>query len=255
MADASLRDILNFATDAAWRAGRMTMRYFQTGIAVERKADESPVTIADRDAETKLRDLIAARFPDDGIVGEEHADKVGTTGRRWIVDPIDGTKSFVCGVPLYGVMVGVEIDGDPAVGVVHFPALNEMICAGKGLGCTWNGRTARVSAVSDMKDATVILTDFTHLCGRDEAVARICSRAKLVRGWGDCYGHILVATGRAEVMLDPVMNVWDCAALAPILREAGGTFTTWSGEATIWGDEAIGTNGALFEDVMALIEE
>ena len=255
MADASLRDILNFATDAAWQAGRITLRYFQTGIAVERKADESPVTIADRDAETKLRDLIVARFPDDGIVGEEHGDKVGTTGRRWIVDPIDGTKSFVCGVPLYGVMVGVEVDGDPAVGVVHFPALNEMICAGKGLGCTWNGRVARVSAVSDMKDATVLLTDSVHLHGRDEAIARICSRAKLVRGWGDCYGYMLVATGRAEVMLDPVMNVWDCAALAPILREAGGTFTTWTGEATIWGDEAIGTNGALFEDVMALIEE
>ncbi len=255
MADASLRDILNFATDAAWQAGRMTLRYFQTGIAVERKADESPVTIADRDAEIKLRDLIVARFPDDGIVGEEHGDKVGTTGRRWIVDPIDGTKSFVCGVPLYGVMVGVEVDGDPAVGVVHFPALNEMICAGKGLGCTWNGRVARVSDVSDMKDATVLLTDSVHLHGRDEAIARICSRAKLVRGWGDCYGYMLVATGRAEVMLDPVMNVWDCAALAPILREAGGTFTTWSGEATIWGNEAIGTNGALFEDVMALIEE
>ena len=255
MADASLRDILNFATDAAWQAGRMTLRYFQTGIAVERKADESPVTIADRDAEIKLRDLIVARFPDDGIVGEEHGDKVGTTGRRWIVDPIDGTKSFVCGVPLYGVMVGVEIDGDPAVGVVHFPALNEMICAGKGLGCTWNGRAARVSDVSDMKAATVLLTDSVHLHGRDEAIARICSRAKLVRGWGDCYGYMLVATGRAEVMLDPVMNVWDCAALAPILQEAGGTFTTWSGEATIWGNEAIGTNGALFEDVMALIEE
>lgn len=255
MADASLRDILNFATDAAWQAGRMTLRYFQTGVVVERKADESPVTVADRDAETKLRDLIAARFPDDGIVGEEHGDKAGTTGRRWIVDPIDGTKSFVHGVPLYGVLVGVEVNGDPAVGVVHFPALNEMICAGTGLGCTWNGRTARVSAVSDMKDATVILTDFIHLHGRDEAIARICSRAKLVRGWGDCYGYMLVATGRAEVMLDPAMNVWDCAALAPILREAGGTFTTWSGEATIWGNEAIGTNGALFEDVMALIEE
>ena len=219
MADASLRDILDFAMDAAWQAGRITLRYFQTGVAVEQKADESPVTAADRDAETKLRELIATRFPDDGIVGEEHGDKAGTTGRRWIVDPIDGTKSFVHGVPLYGVMVGVEVDGDPAVGVVHFPALNEMICAATGLGCMWNGRAARVSEVSDMKDATVILTDSVHLHGRDEAIARICSRAKLVRGWGDCYGYMLVATGRAEVMLDPVMSVWDCAALAPFCEK------------------------------------
>ncbi len=254
MAEASLREVLDFAIEAAWQAGRITLRYFQTGVAVEQKADESPVTAADRDAETKLRNLIAARFPDDGIVGEEHGDKAGTTGRRWIVDPIDGTKSFVHGVPLYGVMVGVEVDGDPAVGAVHFPALNEMICAAKGLGCMWNGRPARVSNVSDMKDATVILTDSVHVHGRGGAIERICSRAKLVRGWGDCYGYMLVATGRAEVMLDPVMRVWDCAALAPILEEAGGTFTTWSGEATIWGDEAVGTNGALFEDVMRLIQ-
>ena len=254
MAD-TLREVLDFATDAAWQAGRITLRYFQTGVEVEEKADESPVTAADRGAETKLRELIEARFPNDGIVGEEHGDKKGTTGRRWILDPIDGTKSFVHGVPLYGVLVGVEIEGEPAIGVVHFPALNEMICAAKGLGCTWNGRPARVSDISDIQDATVILTSPVHKHGRGEAMNRICSRAKLVRGWGDCYGYMLVATGRAEVMLDPIMNVWDCAALAPILEEAGGTFTTWSGEATIWGNEAVGTNGALFKEVMQLIKE
>ena len=129
-----------------------------------------------------------------------------------------------------------------------------MICAASGLGCTWNGRPTRVSDISDIQDATVIMTSFTNKNGRDEAIDRICSRAKLVRGWGDCYGHMLVATGRAEIMLDPIMSVWDCAALAPILEEASGTFTTWSGEATIWGNEAVSTNGALFEDVMHLIK-
>ena len=253
MAD-TLREVLDFATDAAWQAGRITLRYFQTGVEVEEKADESPVTAADKGAETKLRELIETRFPNDGIVGEEHGDKKGTSGRRWILDPIDGTKSFVHGVPLYGVLVGVEVEDEPAVGVVHFPALNEMICAASELGCTWNGRPTRVSDISDIQDATVILTDFVNGHGREEAMNRICSRAKLVRGWGDCYGHMLVATGRAEVMLDPIMSVWDCAALAPILKEAGGTFTTWSGEATIWGNEAVSTNGALFEEVMALIK-
>ncbi|SVD60366.1 uncharacterized protein METZ01_LOCUS413220, partial [marine metagenome] len=154
MADGSLREVLDFAIDAAWQAGRITLRYFQTGVEVEEKADESPVTAADKGAETLLRELIEARFPNDGIVGEEHEDKEGTTGRRWIVDPIDGTKSFIHGVPLYGVLIGVEVDDEPAVGVAHFPALNDMISAAKGLGCTWNGRPARVSDVSRLEDAT-----------------------------------------------------------------------------------------------------
>lgn len=249
----SLREVLDFAMDAAWQAGRVTLRYFQAGVAVEEKADASPVTAADKGSETLLRQLIEARFPNDGIVGEEHGDKEGSTGRRWILDPIDGTKSFIHGVPIYGVMVGVEVDGDPAVGVVHFPALNEMLSAATGLGCWWNGRRARVSEVSDLKDATVIITDMVHLYGRDAAVQKICSRAKLVRGWGDCYGYALVATGRADVTLDPKMNVWDCAALAPIMAESGGTFTNWEGEATIWGDDALATNGKLFDEVMRMI--
>ncbi|MBT3604464.1 MAG: histidinol phosphate phosphatase, partial [Candidatus Latescibacteria bacterium] len=207
----------------------------------------------DKGAETLLREMIDSRFPNDGIVGEEHADKEGTTGRRWILDPIDGTKSFVHGVPLYGVMVGVEVDDEPAVGVVNFPALNEMLSGAKGLGAWWNGRRARVSGVSEMKDATVIMTSYMNRYGKDEAVERLCGAAKLVRGWGDCYGYAMVATGRAEVQLDPKMNVWDCAALAPIMEEAGGTFTTWDGTPTIWGDEAVGTNGVLFDDVMAMI--
>lgn len=254
MAKDSLRDVLDFAMEAAWQAGRLTLRHFQTGVAVEEKADESPVTIADKGAETLLREMIETRFPNDGIVGEEHADKEGTTGRRWIVDPIDGTKSFVHGVPLYGVMVGVEFEGVPTVGVVNFPALNEMLSGAKGLGAWWNGRRARVSGVSDMKDATVIMTSYMNKYGKDDAIERLCGAAKLVRGWGDCYGYALVATGRAEVQLDPKMNVWDCAALAPIMEEAGGTFTDWNGKATIWGDEAVGTNGALFDDVMAMIK-
>jgi len=253
MGDASLREVLDFAMDAAWQAGCVTLRYFQTGVEVEEKADESPVTAADKGSETLLRQLIEARFPDDGIVGEEHEDKEGSTGRRWIVDPIDGTKSFVHGVPIYGVMVGVEVDGKPSVGVVHFPALNEMLSAATGLGCWWNGRRARVSDVSELKDAAVIITDSVHLHGRDEAVEKITKTAKLVRGWGDCYGYALVATGRAEVALDPIMNVWDCAALAPIMEESGGTFTDWEGEATIWGKDALATNGKLFDEVMEMI--
>ncbi len=255
MSEPSLREILDFATEAAWQAGRITLQYFQTGVAVEQKADDSPVTAADRGAEQKLVEIIRERFPEDAILGEEYGEHSGSSGRRWIVDPIDGTKSFVHGVPLYGVMIGVEIEGDPSVGVVYLPALDEMVCAARGLGCTWNGRPARVSEVSELKEAVLLSTDFEALDehGKGDAYRRLREEVMFARGWGDCYGHILVATGRAEMMLDPIMSVWDCAALPPILEEAGGTFTDWKGKRTIWGEEAVSTNGALFEEVMARI--
>ena len=249
-----LQEILDFAVDAAWQAGRITLGHFQTGVAVETKQDDSPVTIADKNAEAKLREMIKARFPDDGIIGEEHGEEEGTTGRRWIIDPIDGTKAFVAGVPLYGTLIGVEIDGVPTVGVCNLPGLNEMTYAAKGLGCWSNGRRCRVSETASIEDSLVIVTEHKsfaeHKPGRADA---LIEKARLVRGWGDCYGYVMVATGRADVMLDPIMAVWDCAALAPIMEEAGGTFTDWDGKVTIWGEEAVGTNGVLFDDVMGMI--
>lgn len=256
MPDHLFREILEFATEAAWQAGRITLRYFQAGVEVENKVDNSPVTVADRQAEQKLVEMIRNRFPHDAILGEELGEHSGTSGRRWIVDPIDGTKSFVHGVPLYGVMVGVEVDGEPSVGVVYLPGLKEMICAAKGLGCNWNGRIAKVSEVSNLKQATILHTEFEdlHRHGKIEAYQKLRKEVSYDRGWGDCYGHVLVATGRAEAMLDPVMNVWDCAALLPILEEAGGKFTDWKGNPTIWGQEAVSTNGALHHEMMTLLK-
>jgi histidinol-phosphatase len=250
-----LQEIMEFATEAAWQAGRITLGHFQTGIAVETKADDTPVTIADKNAETALRGMIKARYPNDGIIGEEHGEEAGTTGRKWILDPIDGTKAFVAGVPLYGNLIGVEIDGEIAVGVCNLPGLNEMTSAAKGLGCWWNGKRCHVSDTDRVEDALVIVTEQKsfdeYKPGKADA---LIEKAKLVRGWGDCYGYVMVATGRADVMLDPIMAVWDSAALAPIIEEAGGTFTDWKGKATIWGDEAVATNGKLFDEVMEMIK-
>ena len=254
MPEPTLQELLEFATHAAWDAGRITLGYFQTGVEVETKSDSSPVTVADKTAELRLREMINARFPGDGIIGEEHGEEEGTTGRRWILDPIDGTKAFVAGVPLYGTLIGVEIDGAVEVGVVNLPALNEMVSAATGLGCWWNGKRARVSNVERVEDALVIVTEHKSFAKHKPGVADdLIARARLVRGWGDCYGYVMVATGRADVILDPVMAVWDCAALAPVMEEAGGTFTTWSGGETIWGGEAVATNGVVYEEVMALI--
>ncbi len=250
-----LEELLEFATEAAWQAGRITLGHFQTGIAVETKADDTPVTVADKNAETVLRGMIKARYPNDGIIGEEHGEEAGTTGRKWILDPIDGTKAFVAGVPLYGNLIGVEIGGEMAVGVCNLPGLNEMTSAAKGLGCWWNGKRCHVSDTERVEDALVIVTEQKlfdeYKPGKADA---LIEKARLVRGWGDCYGYVMVATGRADVMLDPIMAVWDSAALAPIIEEAGGTFTDWKGKATIWEDEAVATNGKLFDEVMEMIK-
>jgi histidinol phosphatase-like enzyme (inositol monophosphatase family) len=251
----SLRTLLDFAVDAAWQAGKITLEYFQTGTAVERKADASPVTLADRRAEEKLRECIQGTFPQHGILGEEFGEVVGQTPYRWVLDPLDGTRSFIQGVPLYGVMMGLEYLGRAMLGVVHFPALGETVYAAKGEGCYWNGRRAHVSTVSRLGDAVVLATSVRSLYdeGRGPVFEALQSQTRLQRTWGDCYGHILVATGRAEVMLDPILNIWDCAALQPILEEAGGTFTDWHGTATHTGNNGLSTNGYLFQPVMEII--
>jgi histidinol phosphatase-like enzyme (inositol monophosphatase family) len=250
----SLAAYLEFAVDAAWAAGQSTLAHFQTGVAVERKADESPVTVADRGAERILRDLIASRYPHHAVLGEEYGQDDRRSSHRWVVDPIDGTQSFIRGVPLYGVLVALEIEGVPKVGVCHFPALAETFAAAEGLGCHVNGRRASVSPVTRLEAATVGYSDSRMLARRlGPRLAALHERAGAFRGWGDCYGHCLVATGRLDVMLDPAMNPWDCCALVPILQEAGGRFTDWTGAARIDGGDAFSTNGVLHEDVLALI--
>jgi histidinol-phosphatase len=250
-----LREFLEFAVGAAWQAGRQTLGHYQTGVAVDRKIDRSVVTIADRDAEQLLRRLITARFPDHTIVGEEFGHDGRQSSHRWIIDPIDGTNSFVRGVPFYGVLIALEVEGALVVGVAYFPALDEMISAASGLGCYWNGRRARVSAVTSLAEACVAYTDSRGMRERlGGGWDALLEATALQRGWGDCYGHCLVATGRADIMLDPRMNPWDCAALIPILEEAGGRFTDWHGRVTIDGGDALSTNGALHEEMLARLQ-
>lgn len=253
MPDPTLRELLNVCTDAAYMAGRRTLAYFNTEVAVEHKADDTPVTRADREAEQVIRDRVARFFPGHGIVGEEQGETNGDPDYKWIIDPIDGTKSFIHGVPLYGVLIGVEVRGRASVGVIYCPGTDELVAAADGLGCTWNGRTARVSKVDRLADATLLSGSIIRALARSDAYETLSRRVKLNRGWGDAYGYLLVATGRAEIMLDPVINPWDCAPMPPIFREAGGRFTTWAGEETIWGPDGCATNGALNEQVLAVL--
>jgi len=250
-------ELLDFAVDIARGAGEITLKYFRQDPETSKKADGSFVTIADREAEKFLRQRILERFPDDTVLGEEEGESKGNSGRRWVVDPIDGTFAFVHGVPFYGVLIGVEVDDEPTVGVVNIPALDEIVYGAKGRGAFLNGKPARVSVTTGLEESLVLCTEFSacERYGFGAAAAELQRRAKATRTWGDCYGYVLVATGRAEVMLDPVMNLWDCAALLPIIEEAGGTFTDWRGVRTISGGNSVATNGLLFDEVMMIVRQ
>lgn len=249
---------LDLALAAAREAGKIILRYYQsTGLTIDRKKDTSPVTIADRTAEEFIRGEIRKSFPADSVLGEEFGETAGTSGFRWILDPLDGTKSFIHGVPLFGTMIGVEYQNQCVVGVVHFPALNETAWGATGLGARWQSpdgatREARVSNVSDISQALFCFTTIQGFgrIGRTDALDALIRSTGLARGWGDCYGHILVATGRAEIMVDPLMNPWDAAALIPIIQEAGGQFMDWNGETTIHSGNGISVNAALRDAVL-----
>ncbi|MDJ0756692.1 MAG: inositol monophosphatase family protein [Ardenticatenaceae bacterium] len=249
-----LNQYLNFAREMAWEAGRLTLGYFQTDLRPDWKEDDTPVTVADKKAEELIRHHIETRFPTHDIIGEEYGDQNSGASHRWIIDPIDGTKSFIRGVPLYGVLIGLVIEDRPVLGVANFPALGEMISAGEGLGCWWNGRRAAVSDKKTLAESVVshIDTASFELLGKGEQWQRLQRASYYNAGWCDAYGYLLVATGRVEVALDPIMNVWDCAPFLPILQEAGGYFGDWQGNPVIDAGEALATNGHLLPELLHL---
>lgn len=253
----NLHPYLDFAIQTAWEAGQLTLGYFQTGLRPEFKADDTPVTLADREAEKLIRHRIEKKYPGHDIIGEEFGGaEVSEASHRWLIDPIDGTRSFVRGVPLYAILIGLEIEGECRVGVAHFPALNEMIAAASGLGCRWNGRLARVSEVADLGQALVTHYDAASYekAGRGAAWARLKKATGYRAGWCDAYGYCLVATGRAEISMDPFLNVWDAGPLPAILSEAGGYFGDWQGNRTIYANEGLATTQALLPQVLAVLK-
>ncbi len=256
-----LENRLEFAVAIARLAGEQTLKLFRsTGLDVDRKSDGSPVTAADRAAEELLREQIAQQFPDDAILGEEFGETPGTSGYRWVLDPIDGTKSFISGVPLYTTLVAVLHENEPQIGVIFAPAAGEMVYAARGSGC-WHvvdggkPRRCEVSTVSELKDAVFLTTSVRAFTTDRPSDARavydqLQDSCLLSRTWGDAFGYLLVATGRAEIMIDPAMSLWDAAALQPVIEEAGGRFFDWQGRATVHSEESVATNAALADQVL-----
>ena len=245
--------LLEAVTEVARLTGQVALRHFRTGLAVETKQDGSPVTVADRAAEDAARAWIASRFPADSILGEEFGSVGDASAQRWLIDPIDGTKTFVRGVPLWGTLIAVARGEAVLAGAIYCPAVDELVAAAVGEGCWWNGTRTRVSACDDLAQSTLLVTDgrFRPNPERGERWDALAAQAPVVRTWGDCYGYLLVATGRADVMADNLMSPWDAAALVPVIREAGGAYSDWMGRITPFGDGAIATNAALASSVRA----
>jgi histidinol-phosphatase len=243
------------AAELARLTGTVALRYYRSRLTVETKPDGSPVTEADRAAESAARAWVRSRFPEDGVLGEELGEELPAARRRWIIDPIDGTKSFVRGSPLWGSLVALCEGTRVLAGAAYFPAVDELLTAAPGAGCWWNGTRCRVSEVGDLSQATVLTTDerFRERPDRADGWRTLSNAALVSRTWGDCFGYLLVATGRAEAMCDPVLSPWDAAALQPIIEEAGGTFTDWDGIATAFGGSAVATNARLGAEVRGLL--
>ncbi len=252
---------LELAIEIAREAGDLILRHYQhPDLSIEMKADATPVTIADREAESLLRERIEDCFPDDGLLGEELGDQPGTSGYRWILDPIDGTKSFMHGVPLFGTLIGVIKEGRAEIGVCRLPALQEVVYAATGRGCWWQQceaepRPARVTATPHLSNALLCYTSTGYFEQAGElplfdALRKACRRS---RGWGDCYGHVLVATGRADLIVEAALQPWDAAGFVAIMREAGGHFVDWSGRESFDSGGGMSVNATLLPEVLELI--
>jgi histidinol phosphatase-like enzyme (inositol monophosphatase family) len=243
------RDLLDYAVDLSRRAGAIALRWFESSeLAVESKGDGTPVTQADRAAEELVRGEIESRFPDDAILGEEHGTRDGRSGRRWIVDPIDGTKAFMRGVPLFSTLVAMEDEHGPALGVIHLPALGKTIAAGRGLGCFAGDRRIRVKARTELAGATISTSGYEHW---PEPMLLSVKRAGCVlRTWGDGYGYALVVTGNIDAMVDPEVSAWDMAPMPIIVTEAGGRFSALDGSSRIDAGSGVASSPELHEALM-----
>jgi histidinol-phosphatase len=250
------RNRYELAVEAARTAGQVALRYFDGEFTVEWKSDDSPVTVADRETEQSLRRTLLASFPNDGFLGEEFGDTPGSSGFRWIIDPIDGTRSFVRGIPLWATLVGLEYRGEQIAGIAEVPALGHAYRALRGDGAYRNDRRIRVSGVADLSQALVFYSSLSWFikAERHEQFLELVRRTDRTRGYGDFYGFVLVAQGSGELMVEHGVHAWDVAAIKPLIEEAGGRFSDWSGTPSIHRPDVLISNGKLHDEALALLQ-
>ncbi len=252
---AELTEYKRFARLLADESAAIIRRYFRADYVVENKADETPVTIADRGAEERMREMILREFPDHGVLGEEFGSDRPDASYQWVLDPIDGTKNFVAGSYLFGTLIALLKDGHPILGVINQPLVNDFLM-GDGQGAWLNDRPVHTRACARIEDAILLNTDHWNVGKHQNGAAfdALTRRVKRYHNWGDCHGYYLVATGGADIMTDPIMNVWDLMALIPIIRGAGGRITDWQGQDPIAGSGIVASGDAkLHDEVIRLL--
>jgi len=244
------------AMEAAKQAGQLARKYFDADVSVEWKQDQTPVTVADREAEQLLQQMILDRFPNDGFLGEEFGDVPGSSGFRWVIDPIDGTRSFVRGVPLWATLVGLEYKGECIAGVAEIPVLGDMYHALRGNGAFRNEGKIHVSDVDTLEKSHLYYSSIAWFlgAGRENVFLELIKKTERQRGFGDFYGFVMVAQGSGELMVEYGCHAWDLCALMAIITEAGGKLTNWSNEPTIHRPDVIASNGKVHEEALAVLE-
>jgi histidinol-phosphatase len=245
---------LEVAIAAAKAGGEVALRHFRTGVAVERKHDRSPVTIADREAEQRAVDVLRGAFPDHGILGEEFGERDGR-GARWIIDPIDGTKSFIRGIPFFATLVALEEEGEITTGAIYAPALDDLLYAQRGYGAFDKEGRLRVSTIDTLSRSMLVFGGAGMLRTRGywPAYERLVDHSGRQRAYGDYFGYTFIARGQAEAMIDVDLKPWDLAAVKIVVEEAGGQFTDFTGQSTAFGGNAIASNGLVHEEIRQLI--
>ena len=240
-----LKDYTLFAQNLAEISGKIIKGYFRTNITIDTKSDQSPVTIADKKAEELMRETIMNNFPEHGIIGEEFGSHNEISEYQWILDPIDGTKSFICGALTFGTLIALTKNGIPILGVINQPVLNECLI-GDNETAKLNGIIVNVRNRNVLSDSVLLTTDHLNIQKYQniDKFNTLMHRVKLYRNWGDCYGYYLIATGFADIMIDPIMSVWDSMALIPVIRGAGGTITDYYGNDPVAGKSIIATGSA-----------
>lgn len=248
------REFLPFVEELAAAAGQVVRSYFLTGVEAQAKADASPVTVADREAEQAMRELIGRRYPDHGILGEEFGESNPHARYRWVLDPIDGTKAFLANCYLFGTLIALLRDGRPIVGAIASPLVGHVL-VGTSRMTRLGDRRMRVRDCARLEDALLLTTDHLQVGRRRDAAAfeRLIRRVRLYRGWGDCHGYFQVATGGADLMLDPVLSPWDIMALVPVIEGAGGRITDWAGNDPVGSDSVIASAGRIHDEVLRLL--
>jgi myo-inositol-1(or 4)-monophosphatase len=251
-----LKEKKKFCLYLAEESGKIIRSYWRTDLKVDNKMDSSPVTIADKKSEEVMRELIMKEFPDHGILGEEFGEYKPDSEYQWVLDPIDGTKSFICGTVTFGTLIALMNNKEPILGVIHQPILKQFLI-GDNSTSLLNGNPVHVRNCTKISDAVLLSTDLLNIeeYQNKKGFDSLMHQVKLFRMWGDCYGYYLVATGYADIMIDPIMNPWDLLALIPVIKGAGGTITDYHGNNPVKGNSIVATGGSIHQTVIEIINQ